>query len=304
MIRVVFTVWAVATLTFFACRLIPGNTAFALLGADASPARVREVEDRLGLNHPLLVQYWDFIKGLAQGNLGESMTSNNSVSHLIGAVLPYTLELGLGAVLIAMIGGNFLGVLAAAFQDRAPDYLVRIVSLLLLSFPGFYLGVLMIFLIALPLHMPTNGSAGFSHIGENLYQLILPALSLGLVGVAFQSRVTRSIMLETLGEDHIRTARAKGVGPWRVLLRHGLQPSAVPLVPLVGLYFIVVMGGSALTEQVFARPGMGEVLVNAINTRDYNVVQGAVIVYAIIVIFGTTLIDLAYRMVDPRVRHQ
>jgi ABC-type dipeptide/oligopeptide/nickel transport system permease component len=299
----VFNIWAVATLTFFACRRIPGNTAQALLGGNATAANVRQVEDRLGLNHPLPVQYWDFIKGLAHGSLGKSMTTNNTVSGLIGAALPYTLELGLAAVLIAVIGGNLFGVWAAAYKDRIPDYIARMLSLLLLSFPGFYLGVLMIFFIALPLHMPTTGSAPFSDIGKNLYELILPALSLGLLGVAFQSRVTRSIMLETLGEDHIRTAYAKGVGRWRVLLRHGLQPSAVPLVPLVGLYLIVVMGGSALTEEVFARPGMGEVLVNAINSRDYNVVQGVVIVYAIIVIVGTTLIDIAYRLVDPRVRH-
>jgi ABC-type dipeptide/oligopeptide/nickel transport system permease component len=302
-LRVAITIWAVATLTFFATRLVPGNPAYALLGSDATAARVHQVEVRLGLNHPLLVQYWDFIKGLPQGELGQSMTNDRSVSSLIWAVLPYTLELGVAAVLIGILLGNLFGVVAAAFHDRAPDFVIRIVSLLLLSFPGFYLGVLIIFLVALPLHMPTNGAAPFSDIGENLYRLLLPALSLGLIGVAFQARVTRSIVLETLGEDHIRTARANGVGNWGVMLRHALQPAAVPLVPLIGLYFIVVIGGSVLTEQVFARPGIGQVLLSAINGRDYNVVQGVVIVYAIIVVIGTTLIDIAYRLVDPRVRH-
>ncbi|WP_281355163.1 ABC transporter permease [Phytoactinopolyspora limicola] len=302
LVRLVLTVFVVASAVFFGVRMVPGGPATALLGADASPVDIAAVNEKLGLEEPLIVQYGRFLGQLATGSLGNSLVSDRPVTASIMAVLPHTLELAIAGMAIGMVGGVLLGVFTAAYRNRAPDYIGRVLSLTLLSFPSYYIGVLLIFLVALRVGLPTSGAAPLSDPLQNLSQLILPALALGIVGTAYVARVTRGLMLEVLDEDHVRTARAKGISEFRVLIRHALQPASLPIASLGGLFFIVLIGDAVLIETVFARPGLGTLMVDAMLARDYTMVQGAVIVVAAVIVVVNSLLEIVYRLIDPRIR--
>ncbi|WP_028927932.1 ABC transporter permease [Pseudonocardia acaciae] len=300
--RLLLTLAVVSTAVFFAIRLTPGGPAIAILGQDATPDQVERINQQLGLADPVWVQYGRFLGQLVLGDLGESLTTGRSVMESILSVLPHTLELAVAGLVIGKVGGIALGMYEAVRKDRLPDVIGRIGSLIGLSFPSFFVAVLLILFIALPLGLPTNGAAPFDDMASNLERLLLPALAMGIVSIAFTSRVTRSLMVDIIGEDHVRTARAKGVREGRVLLRHVLQPGSLPLVSITGISFIVLVGDAVLIEAVFARPGLGSLMVHAMQSRDYTTVQGCVIVITAVIVLVNAAVDAIYHVLDPRTR--
>ncbi|CAH1667365.1 ABC transporter permease [Chelatococcus asaccharovorans] len=295
------TLIAMLTMVFVLVRLVPGDAAVAMLGDRASDATLQALRAELGLDQPIGVQYLKFIKDMLTGDLGRSMVSGRTVLDEVATVLPYTLELAAAAMLIGTLLGVLLGIIAAIRRDQWPDYLSRILSLVGLSFPGFVSAILMLLAFAVWLQWLPVMSRATSDPIDHLRNLLLPALNLGLIMTAYIARVTRSSMLDVMGEDYIRTARAKGVRPRGLIIRHALGNALIPIVTVVGLYFGTLIGNSVLTEIVFTRPGLGKLILGALQSRDYTMLQGLMVVFATFVIVVNTVTDLIYALVDPRV---
>ena len=284
-------------------RLVPGDPAIAVLGDQASEESLQRLRAQLGLDQSIAVQYLQFLGNAVTGDFGRSLTSGRTVLEEVAAVLPYTIELTTAALLIGGVFGIPLGTVAALYRNRWPDYVSRIISLAGLSFPAFVSGILMLLVFAIHLRwFPVIGTGG-TGMGDHLRNLFLPAVTLGLIMVGYITRVTRSSMLNVLGEDYVRTARAKGVRPRQLILRHVLRNALIPVVTVVGLYFGTLIGNSVLTEIVFSRPGLGKLILGALNSRDYTLLQGLMVVFAAFVIVVNTLTDIAYGLVDPRVKY-
>ncbi len=299
------TLLAAVTIVFFAIRLVPGDPAIAMLGDNANQASIDALRERMGLNQPLFAQYLDFLRGLLTGSLGDSIRSGRPVLTHIAQVLPYTLDLTIASVLIGVIVGIPFGVLAAVYRNTLPDYVTRIVSLLGLSFPVFFLAILLIMLFSIQLGwFPVISEGNLSDPLDRLRHLALPALAGSFSVAAFTTRATRSSLLEALGEDFIRTARAKGLPGHVVLFRHAFRNALIPVVTVVGLYLGLVIGNSVLIEIVFNRPGLGKLIVEALTQRDYAMLQGLIITYAFFIVIANLLTDLAYGLMDPRVKVQ
>ncbi|MCW8060797.1 ABC transporter permease [Agrobacterium tumefaciens] len=295
------TLIAMLTMVFVLVRLVPGDAAVAMLGDRASGAALQALRTQLGLDQPIGVQYLHFISDMLTGNFGTSMVSGRTVLEEVALVLPYTLELAAAAMIIGTLLGVPLGVIAAVRRDQWPDYLSRILSLVGLSFPGFVSAILMLLAFAVWLQWLPVMSRATSDPVDHLRNLLLPALNLGLIMTAYIARVTRSSMLDVMGEDYIRTARAKGVRTRNLILRHALGNALIPIVTVVGLYFGTLIGNSVLTEIVFTRPGLGKLILGALQSRDYTMLQGLMVVFATFVIIVNTITDLIYALVDPRV---
>ncbi|MBP1848114.1 glutathione transport system permease protein [Rhizobium petrolearium] len=294
---------AMLTMVFILVRLVPGDAAVAMLGDRASDEALRALRAELGLDQSIAVQYLRFITDMLSGNFGHSSVSGRSVLEEVALVLPYTLELAFAAVVIGTLFGIPLGTVAACRRNQWPDYVSRLLSLLGLSFPGFVSAILMLLAFAVWLQwLPVMSRATTDPI-NHLRNLVLPALNLGLIMTAYIARVTRSSMLDVMGEDYIRTARAKGVRPSRLILRHALGNALIPIVTVVGLYFGTLIGNSVLTEIVFTRPGLGKLILGALQSRDYTMLQGLMVVFATFVILVNTVTDLVYALVDPRVSY-
>ena len=297
------TVLAMLTMVFVLVRLVPGDAAVAMLGDRASAETLQTLRAQLGLDQPVAVQYVRFLTDMLSGDFGRSMTSGRTVLEEVALVLPYTLELAAAAMLIGTCLGIPLGVVAAVRRNRWPDYVSRVLSLIGLSFPGFVSGILMLLAFAVWLQwLPVMSRASTDPI-SHLRNLALPALNLGLIMTAYIARVTRSSMLDVMGEDYIRTARAKGVRPTKLILRHALGNALIPIVTVVGLYFGTLIGNSVLTEIVFTRPGLGKLILGALQSRDYTLLQGLMVVFATFVILVNTATDVIYALVDPRVSY-
>ena len=297
------TLLGVLTLVFFLVRIVPGDPALVVLGDQASPEALAILRERLGLNKPLPVQYVDYLGGIAHGDLGRSLTTNRPVMTDMLAVLPNTIELTLASLLIGLVGGVPLGVLAAVKRGGIADWLARIVSLIGLSFPAFVSGVLLLVLFAIQFRwFPVISAPRSGDVLERLRALALPAINLGVIMIAYVTRVTRSGMLNALGQDYVRTARAKGVPARLVVWRHALRNVLIPIVTIIGLNLGVLIGNSVLTEIVFSRPGLGKIIVNALNTRDYATLQAMMVVFAFAIVITNVLTDLVYGLVDPRVK--
>lgn len=298
------TLLVVVTIIFLVVRVIPGNPAVAALGEYASQDAVHKLEQQLGLDKPKWVQYVDYMNALAHGDLGKSMINRRPAWNQISFVLPYTLELTAAAILIALILGIPTGVLTAVKRNTWVDYAGRVFSLAGLSAPSFYVGLLFIYFFAARLGwFPAIGAGDFHHIGKNLQTLVLPAITLGLIETAYIARMTRSVMLGVLSEDYVRTARAKGLAERIVLSQHAIRAALIPIVSLVGIFTISLIGNSVLVETVFARPGLGKLMVGAADQRDYTMLQAVMVVYALIIIVINIVVDIIYTIVDPRVRY-
>jgi ABC-type dipeptide/oligopeptide/nickel transport system permease component len=298
------TLLAVFTIIFIIVRIAPGDPAVAALGDYASAEAVESLRERMGLNAPLWQQYLTFLGDLARGDLGDSLISGKPVIEQIAFVLPYTLELTAAAILVGLVLGIPTGVITAVRRNTPIDYIGRALSLLGLSFPAFYLGILLMFFFAVKLGLfPAVGSAPFSEPGRNLQYLVLPALTLGLIETAYIARMTRSVILTILSDDYIRTARAKGLEEWIVLVKHALRAALIPIVSLVGIFAISLIGSSVLVEEVFARPGLGKLMVGATKQKDYTTLQSIMVVYALIIVIINLVVDIIYTYVDPRVRY-
>ena len=298
------TLLAVFTIIFVIVRIAPGDPAVAALGDYASAEAVAALRERMGLNAPLWQQYLTFLGDLVRGDLGDSLISGKPVAEQIAFVLPYTLELTLAAIVIGLILGIPTGIITAIRRNTTTDYVGRALSLLGLSFPAFYLGILLMFFFTVKLDLfPAVGSAPFSEPAQNLHYLALPALTLGLIETAYIARMTRSVMLTILSDDYIRTARAKGLEEWIVLIKHALRAALIPIVSLVGIFAISLIGSSVLVEEVFARPGLGKLMVGATKQKDYTMLQSIMVVYALIIVIINMVVDIIYTYVDPRVRY-
>jgi ABC-type dipeptide/oligopeptide/nickel transport system permease component len=298
------TLLAVLTLVFIIVRIVPGDPAIAILGDQATPAAVTALDHKLGLDKPLWQQYANFVGQSLSGDFGHSMITGRPIVSEVGAVLPYTVDLTVAALLLGCLIGIPLGVWAALHRNRPIDYAARFLSLLGLSFPVFVSGIYMLLLFALHWHLfSVIGSAHMDDPLDRLDKLVLPSTTLGIVMSAYITRVTRSAMLAVLGEDYIRTARAKGV-PWRrVVWHHALRNAAMPVVTVVGLYIGILIGNSVLTEIVFNRPGLGSIIVAALNQRDYTMLQGLMVIYCFLIVVVNLITDLTYGLIDPRVKH-
>lgn len=299
------TLLVMLTAIFVLVRLVPGDPASVILGDQASAAALAALRQKLGLDQPVYAQYLAFIGKVLTGDLGQSLSTGHSVIREVLLVLPSTIELTIAAVAIGLVFGLPLGVAAALSRNGWVDYVSRVVSLVGLSFPAFVSGILMLIVFAIQLGwFPVLGNAsGSGDLASRLHSLALPALNLGIIMTAYVMRVTRAAMLGVLTEDYIRTARAKGVSPGRLVTTHALRNSLIPIITVVGLYFGTLIGNSVLTEIIFNRPGLGKLIIGALNARDYTLLQGLMIIFAICVIVVNTLTDLAYGLVDPRVKY-
>ncbi len=299
------TLIAVLTLVFIIIRVAPGDPAQVILGDQASKQMLEALRIKLGLNQPLLTQYFHFLWQIAKGNLGESLMSGRSVLREALNVLPYTIDLTVAGVLVGVVFGIPLGVLTAMHRNSVVDYISRTLSLLGLSFPAFYSAILLILLFSIRFPLfPVISAPDLSNYGQRIYQLVLPALNLGLIMTAYITRATRSSMLGVLGEDYVRTAKAKGLPGMVILFQHALKNALIPIVTVIGLYLGVLIGNSVLTEIVFNRPGLGKLILSALNERDYTLLQGLMVIYAFIIVLVNLLTDLTYGFIDPRVRKQ
>ena len=297
------TLLAVLTLVFLIVRVVLGDPAVALLGARATPEGVAALHAKLGLDKPIWQQYIDFLAQSLSGDFGRSMVTGRPILSDVSAVLPHTLDLTLASLIVGSVIGVPVGIWAALHRNRLIDYAARLLSLIGLSFPVFVSGIFILLVFALHWRLfPVIGNARLDDPLDRLDKLVLPAATLGLVMAAYITRVTRSAMLSVLGEDYIRTARAKGI-PWRrVVWRHGLRNAAMPVVTVVGLYIGILIGNSVLTEIVFNRPGLGKIIVGALNQRDYTMLQGLMVIYCFLIVVVNLLTDLTYGIIDPRVK--
>lgn len=297
------TLIAMLTAVFVLVRMVPGDPAAVMLGDQASAESLRAMRAQLGLDQPMYVQYLHFMKDMVSGNFGVSMATGKSVLHEVSLVLPWTLQLTAASIAIGLLLGLPLGVWAAVRRNSWPDYLCRLLSLTGLSFPAFVSAILMLLVFSIHFRwFPVLGSSIDGDWLSQLHVLALPALNLGLIKAAYVMRVTRSSMIGVMGEDFIRTAKAKGVTPMQLIVKHGLRNALIPIVTVVGLYFGTLIGNSVLTEIVFNRPGLGKLILGALNARDYSLLQGLMVVFAGCVVLVNIITDLVYGMVDPRVK--
>jgi peptide/nickel transport system permease protein len=288
----------VTLLVFLMLHLVPGDPAAQMLGEMAvSEAAILNLRQQLGLNDPLHVQYGNFLASALRGELGVSILARRTVGEMIGTNLPSTLSLTLAGLAIAFLIGGVLGILAAVYQNSWIDRLSMTFAILGVSMPSFWLGLLLIFVFALRLGwFPATGSGG-------LERLVLPAITLGVAGAAVISRMVRSSMLEVMRQDYVRTGRAKGLTEARVVFKHVLRNALIPVLTIVGLEFGRLLSGTVVIEVVFARPGIGRLLVDAILKKDFQVVQGVVLVSAIFYLLVNLIVDLSYSFIDPRIRY-
>lgn len=288
---------------FLLLHLSGGNPAILIAGPDAPPETVAAIERELGLDQPLWVQYGRYIGSVIQGDLGTSIRSRSSVSAEVLRTLPVTLQLTLLAILYAVIIGIPLGVLSAVFRDTIIDRIAMFVALLGITMPVFAIGILLLVLFSIQLewtpisgYVPLYQPSGWHHF-------ILPMITAGSATMALVARVTRSSTLEVLEQDYVRTARAKGLRPYVVVSKHALRNALVPVVTIVGVQFGGLMGGAVVTETIFALPGLGRLILQSIETRDFPLVQGSVLVAALIFVLVNLITDAMYAVIDPRIRY-
>lgn len=316
----------ISLLVFLFLHLIPGDPAVVLLGERASTEQVAALREKLGLNQPLYVQYFLFMRDLLRGDLGSSVFNLLPIRDQLATRWPATFELAIAAMLIAVLIGIPLGILAAVRKNSAADNFSTIFSLVGVSMPVFWLGLLLIYLFAVNLQwLPPSGRISVESGGafksitgfyvldsiiqrrsfaEVVAHLILPALTLGTIPLAILTRITRGAMLEVLSQDYVRTARAKGLNERIVVWQHALKNALLPVVTIIGLQFGALLGGAILTETIFSWPGIGSWIYEGILNRDYPVVQGGVIFVALIFVIVNLLVDLSYALLDPRIQYR
>jgi len=302
----IVTVLIVVLAIFVLLQLLPGGPARAILGLQATSAQVAAFNRSQGYDRPLLVQFWDYITRLARGNLGYSFQLNQSVSSLLGQALPKTLVLTIVSTLLAAALAIPLGLFQAVRRNRVLDQLFTGVAFLLYSTPIFFLALLLIIAFSQQLHLfPPVGPQSNSILSvlADPRALFLPVLSLTLVSIAAFSRYTRSSTLDVIGEEFVRTARAKGFSEQMILLRHVVRNTLIPVVTLLGAYIPYLFSGALVVEAIYNYPGAGWLFWNAAQTRDYPVILGVVLVIAVATVAGSLLVDLVYMILDPRVRY-
>ncbi|WP_422037296.1 ABC transporter permease [Roseibium sp.] len=298
------TIFLVSVFVFFLQKLLPGDPALVLAGEERDPDTLAFIREKYHLNEPILVQYFYWVSGMLQGDFGISLRTNQPVLELIGEKLPVTIQLAVMAMLIAMIIGIPAGIVSAVRKGTAVDYTANIVALSGLSIPNFWLGIMLIMLVSVHLGwLPASGyESPFVDPVRSLETMIMPAFVLGTALAATLMRHTRSAMLGVLRADYVRTARAKGLQEKVVVLKHAFRNALLPIVTLSALLFGELLAGAVLTEQIFTIPGFGKLIVDAVFTRDYAVVQGVVMCTAVGFILMNLVADVLYFLLNPRMR--
>lgn len=294
----------VSVFVFSLIHLIPGDPAQVILGQDATPATLHALRVELGLNQPLVLQYLHWVGNAVQGNLGNSLVNGTPVMTLIEQRLPVTVELAIGTFLVSLLVAFPLGILAAVYRGKVGDAVALFSSSIGLSVPPFWLGIILLLAFTVKLHwFPSSGYVPmWTNLGENLRAMALPIIATGVREAAVLMRMLRSSLLDVLHQDYIRTARAKGLVGWVVIVRHALKNALIPVITTGGLQLAGLLGGLVITESVFSLPGFGNLLVQSIFSRDYTTVQGAALVFALLVILVNVLVDLVYGLADPRIQ--
>ena len=288
----------VVTAVFFAFQIIPGDPARLLVGTDASLESVERARRDLGLDKPVLVQYANYLGRLSRGDLGKSLTPRRPVAVELGPRFANTVKLAMASIVVATVTGVLLGTVAAVKQGTAWDHVASVVALLGISIPVFWLGLLLMYLFSVRLHvLPSAGNDTWRHY-------FMPTLSLATFSLAFIARMTRSSLLEVIRQDYVRTARAKGVPEWLVVGYHALRNALLPVVIIVGLRFGYMLGGAVVTEEVFAWPGMGRLMVMAVGQRDIPVIQGVLLLFATSFVLVNMAVDILYGLLEPQIRYR
>ncbi|MEK3976424.1 ABC transporter permease [Psychrobacillus sp. FSL K6-1267] len=312
-------------LVFMIIRAIPGDPAQVILGQLASKDAIESLRESLGLNNPWYVQYFDYLFGLLQGDLGEAMRTVKPVASEIWPYLAATFELAFFAILIAVIIGVNAGIISAWFQNSWFDYLAMVLALIGVSMPIFWLGLMEQWIFAVELHwLPTGGrqeardpvsavtnlyvidtiiNGRFDQLGVVLKHLLLPSIALATIPMAIIARMTRSSMLEVMRADYVRTARAKGQKMFWVVYKHSLKNAIIPVLTVIGLQMGLLLGGAILTETIFGWPGIGRYIYDAIQFRDYPVIQSGILVVAFIFVMINLFVDILYGLIDPRIKY-
>ncbi|MBA4493691.1 ABC transporter permease [Paenactinomyces guangxiensis] len=312
-------------ITFAIVHAIPGDPAKTIVGDKATPEQIAEVRESLGLNKPAYIQYFHYLGDLLQGDLGTSLTRKVPISEEIGPFLAATTELAVASLLIAIFFGVNLGILSAWRQNSWLDYSAMLIALIGVSMPVFWLGLMEQWLFAQNLGwLPSNGrvdarmgfegitdfyvidaliTGDFVFLTDVLTHLILPAVALGTIPMAIIARMTRSSMLEVMRSDYIRTARAKGLSEFWVVYKHTLKNACIPVLTVAGLQLGLLLGGAVLTETIFSWPGVGRYIYDAINARDYPVIQSGILILATIFVVINLIVDLLYAWIDPRIQY-
>ncbi len=300
------TIILISIFVFTLQKLLPGDPVLAMAGEERDPEVLEFLREKYRLNDPIIVQYFAWIGNALQGDLGISLRTNQPVLELIGEKLPVTIQLATMALIIAMVIGIPAGVLSAYKKGTWIDWVANVVALSGLSVPNFWLGIMMILLVSVNLGwLPASGYQPFAEDPlQSIKTMLMPAFVLGTAIAATLMRHTRSAMLSVLKSDYIRTARAKGLSERIVLVKHALRNALVPIVTVITLIFGELLAGAVLTEQIFTIPGFGKLVVDAVFNRDYAVVQGIVLCTGVAFIFMNLLADVAYRVLNPRMRDQ
>lgn len=306
LIQSLFIIWGCATLVFFMLRLIPGDPVVQMLGVEYTPEAAEALRHKLGLDQPLHIQYARWLGSVLRGDLGGSIASGESVSDAIASGLPKTLSLSLLSFLIAVTIAIPAGIIAALRRNTALDYAGSIIAFIGVSMPSFWFGIILILIFAVRLRwLPAIGYAELTEDGfvEWIKRLILPSIAIGTGYAAILMRFVRAGLLEVLASDYVRTARAKGARERTVIVRHALRNSLIPVVTVAGIQLALLLSGAVVTETVFSIRGLGRILVGAINDRDYPIVQGVILLIAVMFVLANLIVDILYTFLDPRIRY-
>jgi peptide/nickel transport system permease protein len=324
-LQIIPVLLGVSIVVFFMVRAIPGDPAQIMLGQQATQAQVQQVRENMGLDKPIIVQYGLFVKDALRGDLGDSTVTGRPVTTELMVRLPATFELVAFAMLIAVLVGVPVGVISAVKQYSLLDKTTSVLALTGISMPIFWLAMILVVIFGVNLELlpfpgrldPTTAitsitglvlvdsllTLNFAGFWEGILYLIMPALALGTIPMAVVMRMTRSSMLEVMNEDYVRTARAKGVVPWRVIVKHALRNAMLPTITVIGLQVGLLMGGAIITETIFSWPGIGLYTYTSISSRDYASIQGVVLYGALLFVLINLLVDILYAVLDPRVRY-
>jgi peptide/nickel transport system permease protein len=300
------TLLLVTIMVFALVRVLPGDPALLMLGEEATPELVAILNRDLGLDRPLAEQYLSWIGNALRGDLGVSLRNNESITKMVLEKLPTTLELSFFAIVIAFVVSIPAGIFTSVRRGGSSDGLVTLLALSGISLPNFFLGVLLIYFFSVQLRWipPSGYVTPKENLVQNLTLMLMPAVTLGTGASGVLTRFLRGSMLEVLTQDFIRTARAKGLGANGVVFRHALRNAFLPILTILGLQLSALLSGAVITEQIFSIPGFGRLLVEAVSTRDYPLLQGVVLISSIAIFFVSFLVDLLYASVDPRIRYQ
>jgi peptide/nickel transport system permease protein len=303
-IQLILLLIGISFLVFTSMHIAPGDPAAIIGGPTATESDIAAIRENLGLNDPFLVQYWNYLKGILQGDLGYSYQTKQSVAEAIAIRFPNTLNLAIASMIVAVVIGVMAGIISALKQNSWLDVTSTVFALAGISIPNFWLGTILILVFAVNLQvLPVGGLDAPFWTVEGMKQLILPAITLGTGSAAMIARMSRSSMLEVIRADYIRTARAKGLKEKSIIGIHALKNAMIPVITVIGLNFGFLLGGTIITEQVFAINGIGRLMIDAIAARDFPMVQGSVLLVATLFVLVNLIVDIIYVFIDPRISY-